>query len=121
VTGGRMPFCLIALAVTPLVHGVTMADAPPNVALIVCDDQAWFHFCLMGNREIQTPNLDSLAEQSALFTRGYVPTSVCRPSPATMITGRYPHVHRLCYRGSRSFRPIRPYRSWSSRAISSRH
>ena len=91
----RLTFCLIAFTVTALPHGVAMADPPPNVVLIVCDDQAWFHFGFMGNREIHTPNLDRLAEQSAVFTRGYVPTSVCRPSLATMITGRYPHVHRL--------------------------
>lgn len=95
MTRCRIPFCLIALSVTPVLHAAPPAEPPPNVVLIVCDDQAWFHFGFMGNREIHTPNLDRLAQQSALFTRGYVPTSVCRPSLATMITGRYPHAHGL--------------------------
>ena len=87
--------CLIALFILTLLVENTRADAPPNVVLIVCDDQAWFDFGFMGNREISTPHLDRLAAQSAVFTRGYVPTSVCRPSLATIITGRYPQVHRL--------------------------
>jgi len=95
VPGGLISFCLIALTVTPLLHGRTTTAPPPNIALIVCDDQAWFHFGFMGNREIRTPNLDRLAKQSAVFTRGYVPTSVCRPSLATMITGHYPHRHEI--------------------------
>jgi arylsulfatase A-like enzyme len=91
----RMLVRVVAIGVTLLVHHWAMADERPNVVMIVCDDQAWFDFGFMGNREIHTPNLDRLAEQSAVFTRGYVPTSVCRPSLATMITGRYPHEHRL--------------------------
>lgn len=60
-----------------------MADPPPNVALIVCDDQAWLHLGFMGGREIHTLNLDRLAQQSAVFTRGYLPTNACRPSLAS--------------------------------------
>jgi len=44
---------------------------------------------------IQTPNLDALAHESLLYPRGYVPTSVCRPSLATMITGLFPHEHGI--------------------------
>ena len=70
------------------------ADAP-NVVLIISDDQAWTDFSFMGHRAIQTPNLDCLARQSALFERGYVPTSLCRPSLATIISGLYPHQHKI--------------------------
>jgi arylsulfatase A-like enzyme len=68
---------------------------PPNVVLIISDDQAWTDFGFMGHEVIRTPNLDQLAAQSAVFTRGYVPSSLCRPSLATMITGLYPHQHRI--------------------------
>jgi uncharacterized sulfatase len=47
----------------------------------------------MGHDVIQTPNLDRLASQSAVFGRGYVPTALCRPSLMTMITGHYASVH----------------------------
>jgi len=68
---------------------------PPNIILIISDDQAWTDFGFMGHDIIRTPHLDKLAAQSAVFPRGYVPSSLCRPSLATMITGLYPHEHRI--------------------------
>ncbi|GAB6185118.1 sulfatase family protein [Thermopirellula anaerolimosa] len=67
----------------------------PNVVMIISDDQAWTDYGFMGHPVIRTPNLDRLAAQSRLFTRGYVPSSLCRPSLATMITGLYPHRHGI--------------------------
>ena len=68
---------------------------PPNVLLILSDDQAWTDYGFMGHPVIQTPNLDRLARESAVFPRGYVPTSLCRPSLASLITGLYPHQHQV--------------------------
>ena len=68
---------------------------PPNVIMIISDDQAWTDFGFMGHKTIKTPHLDRLASESAVFTRGYVPSSLCRPSLATLITGLYPHQHRI--------------------------
>lgn len=70
-------------------------DGPPNVVLIISDDQAWTDYGFMGHPEIETPHLDRLAAGSAVFTRGYVPTALCRPSLATLITGLYAHQHRI--------------------------
>ena len=87
---------VVLSAVLSMESAASAADTKsPNVVLIVCDDQAWFHFGFMGNTEIRTPHLDRLAGQSALFTRGYVPSSVCRPSLATMITGHYPQTSKF--------------------------
>ncbi len=66
---------------------------PPNIVLLLSDDQAWTDYGFMGHEAIQTPNLDKLASQSALFPRGYVPTALCRPSLMTLVTGRYVHEH----------------------------
>ncbi len=68
---------------------------PPNVVFIVSDDQGWGDYSFMGHEAIRTPHLDKLASQSLLLTRGYVPTSLCRPSLATIMTGLYPHQHRI--------------------------
>lgn len=68
----------------------------PNVFLIVGDDQGWTDFGFMGHPVVRTPNLDRLASEGACFTSGYVPTSLCRPSLATLLTGLYPHQHRIC-------------------------
>jgi len=69
--------------------------APPNVVLIISDDQAWGDYSFMGHEHIQTPHLDKLAAESLTFTRGYVPDSLCRPSLVTIVTGKYPHQHGI--------------------------
>ena len=69
--------------------------SPPNVVMIIADDQGWGDYSFMGHPHIRTPNLDRLATSSLVFRRGYVPTSLCRPSLATMITGLYPHQHKI--------------------------
>lgn len=51
----------------------------------------------MGSKEVQTPHLDQLASQSARYVNGYVPTSVCSPSLASMLTGLYPHQSGIHY------------------------
>jgi len=63
--------------------------------LIISDDQAWNDFGFMRHTAVRTPQLDRLAARSAVFRRGYVPTSLCRPSLATIITGFYPHQHGI--------------------------
>jgi len=75
---------------------VTRAEAkPPNIVMIISDDQRWTDFGFMGHPVIQTPNLDELASQSLVYPRGYVPSSLCRPSLATLVTGLYAHQHRI--------------------------
>ncbi|WP_372723209.1 sulfatase [Novipirellula sp.] len=64
---------------------------PPNIVLILSDDQGYTDYGFMGHADIETPNLDKLARESALFRRGYVPTALCRPSLMTLITGLYSH------------------------------
>ncbi len=71
------------------------ADERPNIVLILSDDQSWTDYGFMGHEHIETPNLDRLSESSAVFTRGYVPTALCRPSLMTLATGRYTHEHMI--------------------------
>ena len=81
---------LAALLALPL---EARAALSPNIVLIISDDQAATDFGFMGHPWIQTPHLDRLAERSARYVNGYVPSSVCRPSLATLLTGLYPHQH----------------------------
>ena len=71
------------------------ADGPPNIVLLLSDDQAWTDYGFMGHEYIETPHLDALAKRSAVFPRGYVPTALCRPSLATLATGLYVHQHKI--------------------------
>lgn len=67
----------------------------PNIVMIVSDDHGWTDYGFMGHDQIQTPRLDRLAAQSRTFRRGYVPSSLCCPSLATIITGLYPQQHKV--------------------------
>ena len=71
------------------------AGAPCNVVLIVSDDQHYRDYAFMGHAHLRTPHLDRLAGESLVYRRGYVTSSLCCPSLASIITGRYPHEHRI--------------------------
>ncbi|MEM9368740.1 MAG: sulfatase-like hydrolase/transferase [Planctomycetota bacterium] len=73
----------------------TEASSKPNIVLIISDDQAWTDYGFMGHPHVETPHLDALAKRSAVFKRGYVPTALCRPSLATLLTGHYASTHQI--------------------------
>ncbi|QDU37460.1 Arylsulfatase precursor [Maioricimonas rarisocia] len=86
---------LFALFAVLLMWTGAAQATPPNIVLIISDDQAWTDYGFMGHPQIQTPRLDRLARESLTFTRGYVPDSLCRPSLTTIVTGLYPHQHGI--------------------------
>src|SRR5687768_13800439 len=92
----RRHFLLSAGAAVLAAGDLRAAQARPNVVLIVGDDMGWADFGFMGHKVIRTPRLDRLAAESAVFPHGYVPTSLCRASLATLLTGQYAHQHRIC-------------------------
>lgn len=61
----------------------------PNVIIILTDDQGYKDVGFNGCKDISTPNLDRIASNGVVFTNGYVSYSVCGPSRAGLITGRY--------------------------------
>jgi uncharacterized sulfatase len=85
----------VVLCVFAPLREISAADRPPNIVLILSDDQSWTDYSFMGHEHIETPHLDKLAKRSAVFTRGYVPTALCRPSLATLATGLYVHQHKI--------------------------
>ncbi|TNF40291.1 MAG: hypothetical protein EP311_09220, partial [Cytophagales bacterium] len=63
-------------------------DSPPNLILIMTDDQGFGDLAFHGNAWVKTPNLDQLAGESARFDRFYV-SPLCAPTRASLLTGRY--------------------------------
>lgn len=61
----------------------------PNIIVILSDDAGYADYQRYGNKEIPTPNINSLSDEGVLFTQGYVSASVCAPSRAGLLTGRY--------------------------------
>lgn len=83
---------MVVLTAAVAVAATTYAeDRPPNIVLIISDDQSWTDYGFMGHQAIKTPNLDELSRQGVTFRRGYVPTALCRPALTTLITGLYAH------------------------------
>lgn len=65
-------------------------NAKPNVILIVVDDQGYGDLsCFPHLREVDTPNIDSLAASGIRFLNGYATHHTCAPSRAAMLSGRY--------------------------------
>jgi uncharacterized sulfatase len=80
---------------SPALRPPTERRRLPNVVLIISDDQHYDDYSFRGHPAIRTPNLDRLADQSALFPRGYVPCSLCSPSLASILSGLYPSQHGI--------------------------
>ncbi|MAS96965.1 MAG: hypothetical protein CMO55_27555 [Verrucomicrobiales bacterium] len=70
-----------------------VADEPapdhPNILFIFTDDQRWDAMGCAGNDLIRTPNLDSIAARGTRFSNAFVTLSICSPSRAAALTGRY--------------------------------
>jgi len=60
----------------------------PNVVIFLADDQGWGDLSLHGNKDLSTPNIDSLARDGVMFDRFYA-CAVCAPTRAEFLTGRY--------------------------------
>jgi len=79
---------LVAVAIAVLSAAYARAAERPNVVVILTDDQGWGDLSLNGNKNLSTPNVDSLAADGASFERFYV-CPVCSPTRAELLTGRY--------------------------------
>ena len=66
------------------------ASSPPNLIIIFADDLGYGDLASYGHPTIRTPNLDRMAEEGMRFTQFYAAASVCTPSRAGLLTGRYP-------------------------------
>ncbi|RPJ61579.1 MAG: N-acetylgalactosamine 6-sulfate sulfatase [Acidobacteria bacterium] len=78
----------VALAVGPFRAQAPGVRKPPNIVVILTDDQGWGDLRLNGNRNLQTPRIDSLAHDGAQFDR-FLVCPVCAPTRAELLTGRY--------------------------------
>lgn len=65
-------------------------DGKPNVVIIFVDDLGWTDLGCYGSSFYETPNIDALAGQGAMFTKAYSSCSVCSPTRASLMTGKYP-------------------------------
>ncbi len=69
--------------------------ARPNILFIMSDDHAQRAVSAYGDSLIETPNIDRIADQGVLFANSFVTNSICAPSRAVLLTGKYSHVNGL--------------------------
>jgi arylsulfatase A-like enzyme len=67
----------------------------PNIVLLISDDDDYEHFGFMGSKIAQTPTLDELVANGTLFTTAHCPAPLCRPSLASMLSGKLPNQHGI--------------------------
>ncbi|MBX7187287.1 MAG: sulfatase-like hydrolase/transferase [Vicinamibacteria bacterium] len=67
----------------------TPRPGPPDIVVILADDMGYGDLGVYGNPLTKTPNIDRLAAGGSRFDAMYVPTPICAPSRASLLTGRY--------------------------------
>jgi arylsulfatase A-like enzyme len=72
-----------------------LRSSPPNIVLIISDDQGYPDLGCMGLKPIRTPNLDRLAAEGTRATSFYVTWPACTPSRGSLLTGRFPQRNGL--------------------------
>lgn len=90
--GRRYSVAMIELLLSLALHSQVEMDnsqAAPNIIFILSDDAGYSDFGFQGSDDVQTPNLDALRASGVRFEQAYVTASVCSPSRAGLITGRY--------------------------------
>ncbi|MEJ5960790.1 sulfatase family protein [Pedobacter immunditicola] len=68
-----------------------VAAKRPNIVIIISDDHAYQTISAYGSKLMQTPNIDRIAKEGIRFDKAYVTNSICGPSRAVMLTGKYSH------------------------------
>ncbi len=88
-------FCLMAVMVP-----ATSGQKRPNIVFIMSDDHAFQAMSCYGSVVNKTPNLDRIANDGMRFDRCFVTNSICGPSRATILTGKYSHLNGFTRNGN---------------------
>lgn len=87
-----LPLCFVACQQNQE-EETTQADKRPNILFVMADDHAQKAISAYSDQLINTPNLDRLAEEGMLFKNSFVTNSICAPSRAAILTGKYSHIN----------------------------
>lgn len=84
---------LLAALLPSTSTGTAAAATKPNILYIMTDDHAAHALSCYGSKINKTPNLDRIANQGLRFDRCFVVNSICAPSRAAILTGKYSHLN----------------------------
>ena len=85
-----------------LVPALVNAQERPNIVFILCDDMGWGDLGCYGQRYIETPNIDRMAQEGMQFMQAYAGSPVSAPSRASLMTGQ--HTGHCEIRGNKEYR-----------------
>ncbi len=108
--GLRLMLCLVSGVALGSCARQEQRLKKPNILFVFADDHAYQAIGAYGSRINQTPNLDRLAREGMRFDRCLVTNSICAPSRAVILTGKYSHVNgvldnRIAFDGSQETFP----------------
>jgi arylsulfatase A-like enzyme len=75
-------------------------SARPNILFIMSDDHGYQAIGAYGSKVNETPNIDRLAKEGMRFDRCFVTNSICGPSRAVILTGKYSHLNGFVRNGN---------------------
>lgn len=99
--------CFVMTGATALLllgSGHSHAAEPPNIVLVMADDQGWGDMAYNGHPHVKTPNFDALAKEGIRFDRFYAAAPVCSPTRGSVMTGRHPNRFG-CFQWGHPLRP----------------
>lgn len=85
--------CLLLVFVSIISYSSLFSQSksqPTNILCILVDDLGYGDLSCMGATDLQTPNIDNIAQTGMTFTQFYANCTVCSPSRAALLTGKYP-------------------------------
>lgn len=90
---------LLAALLFPLAL-TAAADEPPNIVLVMADDQGWGDMAYNGHPDLKTPNFDAFAREGIHFDNFHAAAPVCSPTRGSVMTGRTPNRYGTFQPGS---------------------
>ncbi|MGB0413054.1 MAG: sulfatase family protein [Coraliomargarita sp.] len=93
----KQPIRTLAIGLLGLAGMLHAADEQPNFLFVMVDDMAPDAIFHDRFDFLETPNLQRMADEGAVFNNMFVTTSLCSPSRASILTGTYSHVHGVRY------------------------
>jgi arylsulfatase A-like enzyme len=91
---------LVLLAIGAINYSCNKMPEQPNILFIMADDHGYQAISSYGDKLIQTPNIDRIADEGVLFNNAFVCNSICGPSRACILTGKFSHKNGFMNNGN---------------------
>ncbi len=101
----KIAFFIFGIYLTTILNCTKIAEQQevekPNILFLFTDDHAKNALSIYNDKLIQTPNIDRIGKEGMVFNNAFVTNSLCGPSRATILTGKYSHLNGFMKNGDR--------------------